>query len=151
MSGYWALPEETEAAFADGWFRSGDAARVDEDGYVYIVDRIKDMIISGGENIYPAEIEDLLLTHPGIAECAVIGVPDETWGEVPRAVVVPAAGTELDPEQVLASLSGHLAKYKIPKSVVIADELPRTASGKLLKSRVRHRYGAPIPEQKADS
>ncbi|MFF6851746.1 o-succinylbenzoate--CoA ligase [Streptomyces antimycoticus] len=151
MSGYWGLPEETEAAFADGWFRSGDAARVDEDGYVYIVDRIKDMIISGGENIYPAEIEDLLLTHPGIAECAVIGVPDEKWGEVPRAVVVPAAGTELDPEQVLASLSGHLAKYKIPKSVVIADELPRTASGKLLKSRVRHRYGAPIPEQKADS
>ncbi|MFJ2201431.1 o-succinylbenzoate--CoA ligase [Streptomyces violaceusniger] len=151
MSGYWGLPEETEAAFADGWFRSGDAARVDEDGYVYIVDRIKDMIISGGENIYPAEIEDLLLTHPGIAECAVIGVPDDTWGEVPRAVVVPAAGTELDPGEVLASLSGRLAKYKIPKSVVIADELPRTASGKLLKSRVRHHYGAPSPQQKADS
>ncbi|MBP8531697.1 o-succinylbenzoate--CoA ligase [Streptomyces sp. MK37H] len=151
MSGYWGLPEETEAAFADGWFRSGDAARVDEDGYVYIVDRIKDMIISGGENIYPAEIEDLLLAHPGIAECAVIGVPDDTWGEVPRAVVVPAAGAGLDPEQVLASLSGRLAKYKIPKSVVVADELPRTASGKLLKSRVRDRYGTPAPEQEADS
>ncbi|MCM3807243.1 long-chain fatty acid--CoA ligase [Streptomyces sp. DR7-3] len=153
MSGYWGLPEETETAFADGWFRSGDAARVDEDGYVYIVDRLKDMIISGGENIYPAEIEDLLLTHPGIAECAVIGVPDDRWGEVPRAVVVPAAGAELDPEQVLASLSGRLAKYKIPKSVVVADDLPRTASGKLLKSRVRDRYGtpAPAPEQEADS
>ncbi|MES4908014.1 MULTISPECIES: long-chain fatty acid--CoA ligase [unclassified Streptomyces] len=151
MSGYWGLPEETEAALTDGWFRSGDAARVDEDGYVYIVDRIKDVIISGGENIYPAEIEDLLLAHPGIAECAVIGVPDDTWGEVPRAVVVPAADTELDPDEVLTSLSGQLAKYKIPKSVVVGDKLPRTASGKILKSRVRHRYGTPAPEQEAGS
>jgi fatty-acyl-CoA synthase len=141
MTGYWGLPEETAAAFADGWFRSGDAARVDEDGYVFIVDRIKDMIISGGENVYPAEIEDLLLAHPDITECAVIGVPDATWGEVPRAVVVPRPGAALDPGEVLASLTGRLAKYKIPKSVVVADELPRTASGKLLKSRVRKRYG----------
>ncbi|MEV5383593.1 o-succinylbenzoate--CoA ligase [Streptomyces sp. NPDC052721] len=141
MSGYWGLPEETAAVFADGWFRSGDAARVDEDGYVYIVDRIKDMIISGGENIYPAEIEDQLLAHPDIVECAVIGAPDEKWGEVPRAVVVPREGATLDPDEVIASLSGRLAKYKIPKSVVIADALPRTASGKLLKSRVRSRYG----------
>ncbi|MFC8434761.1 long-chain fatty acid--CoA ligase [Streptomyces sp. NPDC057253] len=141
MPGYWGLPEETAASFADGWFRSGDAARVDEDGYVFIVDRIKDMIISGGENIYPAEIEDLLLAHPDIAECAVIGVPDEKWGEVPRAVVVPREGALPDPDEVLASLAGRLAKYKIPKSVVVADELPRTASGKLLKSRVRKRYG----------
>ncbi|GAB7029069.1 o-succinylbenzoate--CoA ligase [Streptomyces sp. NPDC021749] len=142
MAGYWGLPEETAASFADGWFRSGDAARVDGDGYVYIVDRIKDMIISGGENIYPAEIEDLLLTHPGIAECAVIGVPDDTWGEVPRAVVVPHQDVALDPDEVLASLAGRLAKYKIPKSVVVADELPRTASGKLLKSRVRQHFGS---------
>ncbi|MGW0823233.1 o-succinylbenzoate--CoA ligase [Streptomyces sp. NPDC002845] len=141
MPGYWGLPEETAAVFVDGWFRSGDAARVDEDGYVYIVDRIKDMIISGGENIYPAEIEDQLLSHPGVVECAVIGVPDDKWGEVPRAVVVPREGAELDPDEVLASLAGRLAKYKIPKSVVIADELPRTASGKLLKSRVRKRFG----------
>ncbi|MGR6973963.1 o-succinylbenzoate--CoA ligase [Streptomyces cynarae] len=141
MPGYWGLPEETAAVFADGWFRSGDAARVDEDGYVYIVDRIKDMIISGGENIYPAEIEDQLLAHPDIVECAVIGVPDEKWGEVPRAVVVPREGATLDPDEVIASLSGRLAKYKIPKSVVVADALPRTASGKLLKSRVRSRYG----------
>ncbi|MFF7757435.1 acyl-CoA synthetase [Streptomyces griseorubiginosus] len=141
MPGYWGLPEETAASFADGWFRSGDAARVDEDGYVFIVDRIKDMIISGGENIYPAEIEDLLLRHPDIAECAVIGVADEKWGEVPRAVVVPREGKVPDPDEVLASLAGRLAKYKIPKSVVVADELPRTASGKLLKSRVRKRYG----------
>ncbi|MFI9168724.1 long-chain fatty acid--CoA ligase [Streptomyces lincolnensis] len=141
MPGYWGLPEETAASFADGWFRSGDAARTDEDGYVFIVDRIKDMIISGGENIYPAEIEDLLLAHPDIVECAVIGVPDDKWGEVPRAVVVPREGAAPDPDAVLAHLSGRLAKYKIPKSVVIADELPRTASGKLLKSRVRKRYG----------
>ncbi|WP_405621867.1 acyl-CoA synthetase [Streptomyces sp. NBC_00076] len=141
MPGYWGLPEETAAAFADGWFRSGDAARTDEDGYVFIVDRIKDMIISGGENIYPAEIEDLLLSHPDIVECAVIGVPDDKWGEVPRAVVVPRADSSLDPDEVLAALAGRLAKYKIPKSVVLADELPRTASGKLLKSRVRKRFG----------
>ncbi|GGN86986.1 fatty-acyl-CoA synthase [Streptomyces albiflavescens] len=141
MPGYWGLPDETAAVFADGWFRSGDAARIDEDGYVFIVDRIKDMIISGGENIYPAEIEDLLLAHPDIVECAVIGVADDKWGEVPRAVVVAREGVDLDPDAVLASLAGRLAKYKIPKSVVIADELPRTASGKLLKSRVRTRYG----------
>lgn len=100
------------------------------------------MIISGGENIYPAEIEDLLLGHPDIAECAVIGVPDDKWGEVPRAVVVPREGATPDPDEVLASLAGRLAKYKIPKSVVIADGLPRTASGKLLKSRVRKRFGS---------
>ncbi|WNZ07421.1 long-chain fatty acid--CoA ligase [Streptomyces sp. 11x1] len=141
MPGYWGLPEETAAVFADGWFRSGDAARVDEDGYVFIVDRIKDMIISGGENIYPAEIEDQLLAHPDIVECAVIGVPDDKWGEVPRAVVVPREGVSLDADEVLASLAGRLAKYKIPKSVVIADELPRTASGKLLKARVRKAFG----------
>ncbi|MER8004606.1 long-chain fatty acid--CoA ligase [Streptomyces sp. NPDC094149] len=141
MPGYWGLPEETAASFADGWFRSGDAARVDEDGYVFIVDRIKDMIISGGENVYPAEIEDQLLAHPDIVECAVIGVPDDKWGEVPRAVVVPREGASIDPDEVLAALAGRLAKYKIPKSVVLADELPRTASGKLLKSRVRKRYG----------
>jgi fatty-acyl-CoA synthase len=141
MPGYWGLPEETAAVFADGWFRSGDAARVDEDGYVFIVDRIKDMIISGGENVYPAEIEDQLLAHPDIVECAVIGVADDKWGEVPRAVVVPREGSALDADEVLASLAGRLAKYKIPKSVVIAEELPRTASGKLLKARVRKHYG----------
>ncbi|WP_128375749.1 o-succinylbenzoate--CoA ligase [Streptomyces cavernae] len=141
MPGYWGLPDETAAVFSNGWFRSGDAARVDEDGYVFIVDRIKDMIISGGENVYPAEIEDLLLRHPDIVECAVIGVPDDKWGEVPRAVVVVREGADLDPDEVIASLSGQLAKYKIPKSVVIAEELPRTASGKLLKARVRTRFG----------
>ncbi|WP_042392109.1 acyl-CoA synthetase [Streptacidiphilus carbonis] len=137
MAGYWGLPDESRTAFADGWFRSGDAARVDEDGYVTIVDRIKDMIISGGENIYPAEVEDALLAHPGIAECAVVGVPDATWGEVGRAVVVARPGVELDPAEVLASLAGRLARYKIPKTLDVVESLPRTASGKLLKSVLR--------------
>jgi fatty-acyl-CoA synthase len=142
MQGYWGLPDETAASFADGWFRSGDAARVDEDGYATIVDRLKDTIISCGENIYPAEVENALLTHPDIVECAVIGVPDDKWGEVPRAVVVAREGAALDPDEVLASLAGRLAKYKTPKSVVIVDALPRTASGKLLKARVRSMHGS---------
>ncbi|NGN62324.1 long-chain fatty acid--CoA ligase [Streptomyces sp. A7024] len=143
MPGYWGLPEESAAAFADGWFRTGDAARVDADGYVTIVDRLKDVIISGGENIYPAEVENALLAHPDIVECAVIGVPDDKWGEVGRAVVVLREGAAPDPDGVLASLAGRLAKFKIPKSVVAVAELPRTASGKLLKARVRSQYGAP--------
>ncbi|TKA09309.1 acyl-CoA synthetase [Actinacidiphila oryziradicis] len=142
MPGYWGLPEETAAAFSDGWFRTGDAARTDSDGYVTIVDRLKDMIISGGENIYPAEVEEALLAHPDIVECAVIGMADEKWGEVCRAVVVARQGASLDPEEVLASLAGRLAKYKIPKSVVVVEALPRTASGKLLKARVRTLHGS---------
>ncbi|MEU7025605.1 long-chain fatty acid--CoA ligase [Streptomyces sp. NPDC046275] len=141
MSGYWGLPEESEAAFVDGWFRTGDAARVDADGYVTIVDRFKDMIISGGENVYPAEVEDALLAHPDVVECAVIGVPDEKWGETARAIVVARAGSAPDPAAILASLDGRLARYKIPKSLVLAPELPRTASGKLLKHELRARYG----------
>ncbi|WP_438489818.1 acyl-CoA synthetase [Streptomyces sp. S186] len=141
MPGYWGLPEQTAAAFTDGWFRSGDAARLDADGHLTIVDRIKDVIISGGENIYPAEVENALLAHPDIAECAVIGVPDETWGEVPRALVVPRAGSTPEPEDLLASLRDRLARYKIPKSVVLLPELPRTGTGKLLKHRLRTEHG----------
>jgi fatty-acyl-CoA synthase len=138
--GYWGLPEETASAFHDGWFRSGDAARVDADGYVTIADRIKDMFISGGENVYPAEVEDALLGLPGVAECAVIGVPDERWGEVGRAFVVPAEGAAVVPGDLLAALSGRLAKYKIPASAVLVEQLPRTASGKLLKRRLREEH-----------
>ncbi|MFD0331781.1 hypothetical protein ACFQZC_35565 [Streptacidiphilus monticola] len=140
--GYWGLPEESAAAFTDGWFRTGDAARTDEDGYITIADRIKDMYISGGENVYPAEVEDALLAVAGVAECAVIGVPDEKWGEVGRAVVVPEPGVRLDPEQVLAALAGVLARYKLPKSVVLVDSLPRTASGKLRKNDIRAQHGS---------
>ncbi|MFG2003274.1 long-chain fatty acid--CoA ligase [Spirillospora sp. NPDC048911] len=139
MSGYWGLPDETARAFTDGWFRSGDAARIDADGYAYIVDRIKDLIISGGENIYPAEVEHALMAVPGVQECAVIGVPDDTWGEVGRAVIV--ADAPLTEKDVLAALAGRLAKYKIPKSVVFTDTLPRNAAGKLLKARLRDAFG----------
>ncbi|MGW7075000.1 acyl-CoA synthetase [Streptomyces sp. NPDC054866] len=141
MAGYWQLPDETAAAFADGWFRTGDAARVDADGFVTIADRLKDMIISGGENIYPAEVESALLAHPDVVECAVIGVPDARWGEVPRAVVVPREGATPAPDDVLGFLAGRLAKYKIPKSVVCVSELPRTASGKLHKPSLRRAHG----------
>lgn len=143
MAGYWQLPDETATAFADGWFRTGDAARVDADGFVTIADRLKDMIISGGENIYPAEVESALLAHPDVVECAVIGVPDAHWGEVPRAVVVPREGTAPAPDDVRGFLAGRLAKYKIPKSVVCVSELPRTASGKLHKPSLRRDHGGP--------
>ncbi|MFJ8014986.1 long-chain fatty acid--CoA ligase [Streptomyces sp. NPDC096339] len=138
MTGYWGRPEDTEAAFADGrWLRTGDIARTDGDGYAYIVDRVKDMFVSGGENVYPAEVEDALLTHPAVAECAVIGVPDPVWGEVGRAVVVLRPDVHAGEDDILGHLRGRLAKYKIPKSVVLTEDLPRTASGKIVKAAVR--------------
>ncbi|MEU7561847.1 acyl-CoA synthetase [Streptomyces eurythermus] len=138
MAGYWNRPAETAAAVTDdGWLRTGDVARTDEDGYAYIVDRVKDMFISGGENVYPAEVENAVLGHPAVAECAVIGVPDARWGEVGRAVVVLRPGARADEADILAHLRGRLAKYKIPKSVVFTEALPRTASGKLVKPAVR--------------
>jgi fatty-acyl-CoA synthase len=144
MRGYWGQPDETRPG---GWFRSGDVATVDEQGYVSIVDRIKDMIISGGENVYPAEVEAVLYDHPGVAECAVIAVPDAKWGEVGRALVVAAsdapADTRTDEADILRFLDGRLARYKVPKSVVFVDEIPRTASGKVLKRPLRERYGSP--------
>ncbi|NUR58284.1 MAG: long-chain fatty acid--CoA ligase [Catenulispora sp.] len=141
--GYWQRPQETQEAFHDGtWFRSGDIATVDAEGYVRLVDRVKDMIISGGENVYPAEVEDALLEHPDVAECAVFGVPDDKWGEVGRAVVVLKAGCAPDGAALLAHLDGRLARYKIPKSVVFAESLPRSGTGKLLKAPLREAYGA---------
>ncbi|WP_415953411.1 acyl-CoA synthetase [Streptomyces sp. KLOTTS4A1] len=141
MSGYWDRPEATEAAFTDGgWLRTGDVAVLDADGYAYIVDRVKDMFVSGGENVYPAEVEEVLLGHPAVDECAVIGVPDPVWGETGRAVVVLRPGTRADEDELIGHLRGRLAKYKIPKSVVFADALPRTASGKIVKPAVRDRY-----------
>ncbi|MBW8487511.1 acyl-CoA synthetase [Actinomadura parmotrematis] len=141
MRGYWNLPGATAEALRDGWFHSGDAARVDADGYVTIVDRIKDMIISGGENVYPAEVEQVLAAHPDVLDCAVIGVPDAIWGEVGRAVVVLRPGAGATAEELLGALGGRLAKYKIPKSVVFADALPRNPSGKLLRAPIRHDHG----------
>lgn len=130
----------------EGWYRSGDVVRIDDDGWAQIVDRVKDVIISGGENIYPAEVEAVLLQHPAVADCAVIGVPDEKWGEVGRAVVVRAPDADADADLVdeadlLAFLDGRLARYKIPKSVVVADAIPRNATGKILKPVLRDRFG----------
>ncbi|MEW2343872.1 acyl-CoA synthetase [Streptomyces griseoaurantiacus] len=143
MSGYWGRPADTAAAFTeDGWLRTGDVARTDEDGYAYIVDRVKDMFVSGGENVYPAEVEDALLGHPAVRECAVIGVPDAVWGEVGHAVVVlePGADAGADGAEILGRLHGRLAKYKIPRTVAFVDALPRTASGKIVKSAVRRAH-----------
>jgi fatty-acyl-CoA synthase len=137
-SGYWQRPEETAAAFtADGWFRTGDLARRDSDGFFTLVDRLKDMFISGGENIYPAEIEQALLTHPSVAEAAVIGVPDLQWGEVGCAFVVLGAPMA-DPDEALAAhCAARLGRYKIPKRFVQVEALPRTGSGKLMKQELR--------------
>jgi fatty-acyl-CoA synthase len=141
MLGYWNRPDATAEVMDGEWFHSGDVAVVDEDGFVTIVDRMKDVIISGGENIYPAEVEDVLHGHPGIADCAVIGVPDERWGEVGRAVVVARPGHELDERAVLDHLDGKLARYKRPRSVVFVDQLPRSGAGKVLKKQLRAAYG----------
>jgi fatty-acyl-CoA synthase len=145
MAGYWRRPEDTDAVLSpDGWLRTGDIGVTDDEGHITIRDRTKDLIISGGENIYPAEVEDALYQHPAVAECGVIGVPDEHWGEVGRAVVVMRDGHQTRPEELLAFLDGRIARYKIPKSVVFTDTLPRTASGKVVKKELRSRFGAGV-------
>jgi fatty-acyl-CoA synthase len=145
MLGYWNRPDATAESMDGEWFRSGDVAVVDDDGYVTIVDRMKDVIISGGENVYPAEVEDAIYSHPGVAECAVIGVPDERWGEVGRAIVVARpgeSGAALDERALIDHLNGRLARYKTPRSVVFVDRLPRSGAGKVLKEKLRATYGA---------
>jgi long-chain acyl-CoA synthetase len=138
MAGYWAKPQETATTVDhEGWLRTGDAGYFDGDGYLYLHDRIKDMIVSGGENVYPAEVENVLLSHPDVADAAVIGVPDERWGETVKAVVVLAPGAELDERAVIGYCREHLAHYKCPTSIDTADVLPRNPSGKLLKRALR--------------
>ena len=140
MSGYWNNPEATAEAFAGGWFHSGDLVRMDEEGYVWVVDRKKDMIISGGENVYCAEVENVLADHPDIAEVAVIGRPDERWGEVPIAVAaLSRAGLTL--ADLDDFLTKRLARYKHPKALEIVDALPRNPAGKVLKTELRINYG----------
>jgi acyl-CoA synthetase (AMP-forming)/AMP-acid ligase II len=141
MAGYWGKPEATAAAFTpDGWLRSGDGGFMDADGYVYITDRIKDLIISGGENIYPAEIERVLAEHPALQDVAVIGVPDERWGEVPKAVVVLRPGASIDPHEVIAWCRERIAGFKCPKTIDVIAALPRNATGKILKKELRKPY-----------
>jgi fatty-acyl-CoA synthase len=137
MKGYWNNPEATAQTIRDGWLYTGDIAKRDADGYFYIMDRKKDMIISGGENIYPAEIEDVLMHHPKVADVGVIGMPHEVWGEAVEAVVVVQPGEELTEEELLDWTRGRIGKYKIPKKVVFTNALPRTPTGKILKRVLR--------------
>ena len=142
FAGYHGNPEASAAAFtADGWYRSGDLGYLDPEGYLFVADRLKDMIISGGENIYPAEVENLLADLEGVTGVALIGVPDEQWGEVPWAVVTLRDGASVDTDAVRAHLDGKVARYKLPKNVVVVDALPRTASGKVRKADLRARFG----------
>lgn len=137
FNGYWNRPEETAATIVDGWISVGDMARRDSDGFLYIVDRKKDMVISGGVNIYPREIEELLFAHPSIADVAVVGVPDETWGEVLKTYAVPKDEQDLQVEDVTAYLTGLVSSYKIPRQLALIDALPRNANGKVLKTALR--------------
>ena len=141
MKGYWKLPEATEEAIRPGgWFRSGDAGFFDEDGYVYLYDRVKDMIVSGGENVYPAEVENVLMSHPAVADVAVIGVPSDRWGETPKALIVAAPDTEATEQELIAYCRESLAAFKCPTSVEWVDGLPRNPSGKVLKKDLRAPY-----------
>jgi acyl-CoA synthetase (AMP-forming)/AMP-acid ligase II len=141
MKGYWNNPDATAATIdSDGWLRTGDAGYLDADGYLYIHDRVKDMIISGGENVYPAEVENAVFSHPDVADVAVIGVPDEKWGEAVKACVVLKPGKSLSEAEVIAHARGHIAGYKCPKSVDFIDALPRNPSGKVLRRELRAPY-----------
>ncbi|HEX6304467.1 MAG TPA: long-chain fatty acid--CoA ligase [Anaerolineales bacterium] len=139
-SGYWNRPEATAQAIVDGWLHSGDAAKYDQEGFFYIVDRWKDMYISGGENVYPAEVENVIYDHPAVAEVAIIGVADPRWQEVGKAIVVVKEGHTLSEAQLIEFCQGKLARYKIPKSLEFVDSLPRTAAGKVLKRQLRERW-----------
>ncbi len=141
MQGYWNKPEETSAALKGGWMHTGDAAYMDDDGFVFIVDRVKDMIISGGENVYSAEVENAVMQFPAVAECAVIGVPDDKWGERVHAIVVPRPGMSIDPDALVEHCHKLIAGYKCPRSVAVRDEaLPLSGAGKILKTDLRKPY-----------
>jgi long-chain acyl-CoA synthetase len=141
MKGYLNNPEETSSAFwEDGWFRSGDVGLLDEDGYLYIVDRIKDMIITGGENVYPREVEEVLYTRQEVEGCAVVGIPDKEWGERVTAFIAPKPGQKIVPEELKAYLKSRLSPFKIPKEYIVVSELPKSAAGKILKRELKKEY-----------
>jgi fatty-acyl-CoA synthase len=138
--GYWNNPDATAKSFVDDWLKTGDAARFDDEGFIYIVDRWKDMYISGGENVYPAEVENVLYQLSQVAEAAIIGVPDERWGETGKAVVVLKPGEQLSADDVIGHCLKNLAKFKVPASVEFIEALPRNATGKVLKRTLRDEY-----------
>ena len=141
MIGYWNLPEATVNTMTDGgWVKTGDAGYLDPDGYLFIHDRFKDMIISGGENVYPAEVESAIYGHPDVLEVAVIGIPDAKWGEAVKAVCVPKPGATVDPDHVIAWAKERIAGFKVPRSIDVIAALPRNASGKILRKDLRAPY-----------
>jgi long-chain acyl-CoA synthetase len=141
MMGYWERPEETAKAIVNGWMHTGDGGYMDEDGYVYVVDRLKDMIITGGENVYSAEVENIVAQHPAVAQCAVIGIPDPQWGEQVHAVVVVRSGARLTQEELLTFCKEKIGGYKCPRSADIRGEpLPMSGAGKILKRELRRPY-----------
>src|SRR5262245_55293943 len=141
--GYWNNPEETTRAFQDGFFRTGDVGYQDPDGYFYILDRLKDMIVTGGENVYSGEVEAVIYTHPAVREVAVLGIPDPKWGEIVKAYVILKPGEKLSPEELIAYCRKSLANYKIPRSIEVSEvELPKGGSGKILKRILRERLWA---------
>ncbi len=137
MIGYWNRPEETQKTIRDGWLYTGDSGKLDEDGFLYVIDRIKDMIVSGGENVYPAEIERVIREMPGSLDVAVIGIPDEKWGEVPKAFIEKPSGFDITADDIIRHCRSKLAGYKVPKAIEFMEELPRNPSGKLLKKDLR--------------
>ena len=140
MSGYWNRPDATEQTLRGGWLHSGDMGRMDEDGYIYIVDRKNDLIISGGENVYPAEVENFISAHPEVMEVAVVGVPDERWVEAVKAIVALRPGSALAEADIIEFCRGKLGGFKIPKSVDFVDALPRTPTGKVKKNVLREPF-----------
>jgi long-chain acyl-CoA synthetase len=139
MAGYWRKPEQTDAVLAGGWYHTGDLGRLDEDGYLYLVDRAKDMIVTGGENVYSTEVEDVLYRHPAVAEAAVFGIPDARWGEAVHAVVVPRS--DVTEDELIAHCREAIAGYKVPKRIELrAEALPKSGAGKLLKRELRAPY-----------
>ena len=141
MIGYFNRPDETAATLTeDGWLRTGDGGYLDEEGYLFLTDRVKDMIVSGGENVYPVEVEEALAQHPAVADVTVIGVPDERWGETVKALVIARPDATPTAEELVAFARERLAGYKLPRSIEFVDELPRTPSGKVLKRVLRERY-----------
>lgn len=141
--GYWNKPDETAKALRSGWFHTGDLAHVDEEGFYTLVDRKKDMIITGGENVYPIEVEQVMYQHPEVREVAVIGVPDAKWGERVVAVVAPSDGGTIEAEELRQWTRDRIAHFKAPSEVVLVDEIPRTATGKILKRILRQNLGGP--------
>ena len=137
MQGYWNKPEETALALRDGWMHTGDAGYLDERGYLFVVDRIKDMIITGGENVYSTEVENALTKHPSVATCAVIGLPDDIWGEKVHAVVVLRVGETVSEQELSEFCRDQIAGYKIPRSFAFVDSLPISGAGKILKRELR--------------